>query len=225
MSNHTFYFAREAVLLLFFGAFLGLLFAAMIANYTSAPGWIAAISAPIPYAAVVIFRIAYRRRTGRGFLQEWAEAEGRRESREKARKGQIDNARAVKVGAPSVLVAYLWCFAAIGLAIYACALIGSQSLYWLKTGEWLPLPIGALFMPRFDDMPWPIALVPDLANEKILRYVMQESPSRWVGLQKIVSWLVLHVPLSLASYALSFVAFGAMSALSDARERSARLSR
>jgi len=124
---------------------------------------------------------------------------------------------------PSAVVVYLWFLAAAALALNACALIGSQLLYWLQTGQWLPLPVDILFIPRLDGAPWPLALVPEFPDEKIVRYVSQESPARWVGLQKIVSWLAMHVPLSVAAYALSFVAFCILSAVSDAKERNARL--
>ena len=119
------------------------------------------------------------------------------------------------------LVSLGW-FVGLGLAIYACALIGSQLVYWLKTGEWLQIAVGSVFMEHFDDQPWPLALVPDLANEKIVGYIIQASPARWVGMQKIVSWLAANVPLSLAAYALSFVAFASSVALSEAAEREAR---
>src|SRR2546423_10529402 len=87
---------------------------------------------------------------------------------------------------PSAVVVYLWFLAAAALALNACALIGSQLLYWLQTGQWLPLPVDILFIPRLDGAPWPLALVPEFPDEKIVRYVSQESPARWVAKDRVM---------------------------------------
>ena len=175
--------AREVALLLFVGAFLGAACYALIASFMPAAASFAAIGLLLPYGLLILFRIAYRRRTGRGLVQVWAEFAEHREKQEKVRQEAATAGRLAKmkadpmVAAPSTISISLLNWAAVGLFLYAVALIGSQALYWLKTGQWLPISIGAVFMEQFEETRWPIewreewSYGQSITGERCLRFV------------------------------------------------------
>src|SRR5687767_4346025 len=65
----------------------------------------------------------------------------------------------------------------------AACIVGFQCLYWLRFGEWFPLPIGAVWL-------WLGFSYPTV---------------EWVGVQKLIN-LAMSVPLSVFVVALGFVA-------------------
>lgn len=90
------------------------------------------------------------------------------------------------------------------LIAWACVLVASQCLGWLKAGDWQPVPAYAIFLSEqaqdytlkvYDSGLQPLNLTPAWGDAKDLDQIAESSARNALGARKILRW-VLELPLA-----------------------------
>jgi hypothetical protein len=84
-----------------------------------------------------------------------------------------------------IITGLVACAGVLGILVFAVglSLFGYQALLWLQDGIWTEFPLFVVFNFLFE-------------STALQQWMMQ--PESWVGLQKMLSWFLESIPLSLA---------------------------
>lgn len=119
--------------------------------------------------------------------------------------------------------------AGVGLALWAGTLLVAQCLFWLKFGQWQPIPTFALALAGdqqvFQLVPvallfaeWnPLALVPSLGIASGPDEAASALGGNLAGLVKVIAWS-LHLPLTAVLVGGALTAFWAFAWAQDKKE-------
>ena len=100
--------------------------------------------------------------------------------------------------------------ASLFLIGWGLLLVLVQCLYWLKNGQWVSVSLLDLFLPKWQieaaNLPiLPLDLVPGwLFNGMPWLIDWLSNPHGWLGLHRLVTWILGLTPLSLALVVMGF---------------------
>jgi hypothetical protein len=94
------------------------------------------------------------------------------------------------------------------LLLYAAFILALQVFFWLQTGHWYSAPLSEVFFPPIGELTLSTAPLNPLPQFG-LRGTPFESwlgaPTQWVGVSKIIVWLLFNVSAHAALVVLAFV--------------------